>query len=97
MLRSRHFIDEVLPHPDGPAILVRRPDGGDGSRYRLGLLGPEVRWYDIPSLGLDRISALRADVDGDGRIVILGAARGTLEPTRLSESALVVLEIPHGD
>jgi hypothetical protein len=41
-LAAAKTIDLVLALPEAPAIVVREPKGG-GARYRLGVLGPEMR------------------------------------------------------
>jgi hypothetical protein len=90
---SRHLIEEVLPLAEGPAIVVR-DSGGSGTRWRLGVLGDEIAWYDIPVSGVDRIARLRGDVDEHGRIVLVGAQRELYEEARLSKSEVIVLSLP---
>jgi len=90
-LASRRTIDAILPLPEGPAIVVRESKG-DEARYRLGVLGPKVRWYDIPVGNLSAMARLRGDADKNGRIVLVGVERGPTAP--VSQSEILVLELP---
>jgi hypothetical protein len=75
-----------------PEVLVVREPKGDEARYRLGVLGPEVQWYDIPVGDLSSFARLRGDVDEDGKIILVGVERG---PTaRISKSEVIVLRLP---
>jgi hypothetical protein len=90
-LASRRTIDAILPLPEGPAIVVRESKD-DEARYRLGVLGPKVRWYDIPVGNLSAMARLRGDTDKNGRIVLVGVERGRTAP--VSQSEILVLELP---
>jgi len=91
VLASRRTIDAVLPLPEGPAIVVREPRG-DTARYRLGVLGPEIRWYDIPLGNVSPMARLRGDVDEQGRIVLAAVERWPQAPVASSE--VLVLRLP---
>jgi hypothetical protein len=91
VLASRTVIDDVLPLPEGPAIVVREPRG-DGARYRLGVLGPEIRWYDIPAVQASPLARLQGDVDEQGRIVL--AAFQRWPQARVPSSEILVLRLP---
>jgi hypothetical protein len=91
LLASRRLIDEVLPLPEGPAIVVREPRS-DAARYRLGVLGPEIRWYDIPLGNVSPLARLRGDADEKGRIVLAAVERWPTAP--VSSSEILVLRLP---
>ena len=91
ILGERRTIDEVLPLPEGPAIVVREPRGEE-ARYRLGVLGPEVRWYDIPVRNVSPLARLRGDADEQGRIVLVAVERGP--NARVASSEVLVLRLP---
>lgn len=94
-LGARRTVDAVLGLPEGPAIVVREPKGGK-SRWRLGVLSPEVRWYDIP-LGkeeLTSVAQLRGDADDEGRIVLVGTVRELHEELHVSKNQVLVLRVP---
>jgi hypothetical protein len=93
-LAKQRLIDEVLALPQGPAIVVREPRSQGGARWRLGVLGAEVEWYDIPITGVDGAAKLRGDVDAQGRIALVGAWREIYEEAQLARSELVVLSLP---
>lgn len=92
-LAARRIIEEVLPLPEGAAIVVREPKG-DGAKWRLGVLGPEVQWYDIPVSGVSSVARLRGDADAKGRIVLVGTPREFYESARVSENEVLVLRLP---
>lgn len=84
-------IDEVLPLPRAPAIIAR--EAGRAGRWRLGVLGPEVQWYDIPVPRTGARARLRGDADDEGRIVLAASGRGVAEGFRISQTEILVLEI----
>jgi hypothetical protein len=92
-LAAERVIDEVLALPEGPAIVVREPTGR-GARWRLGVLGPEVQWYEIPVGHLSSAARLRGDADDKGRIVLVGGARELYDAARVAKSEVLVLELP---
>lgn len=87
------FIDEVLAFGDDPAVIVRRPSK-EGRRWLLGLLGPEIQWYEIPGVRLGGFGRLRGDVDEKGRLVLLGTGHGVSDDAYLDRSQVLVLELP---
>jgi hypothetical protein len=93
-LAAHQTIEEVLALPEGPGVVVREPSA-NGVRYRLGVLGPKVRWYDIPVGDLSSAAQLRGDVDAHGRIVLAGVMRSAAEVARVSVSEVLVLRLPH--
>ncbi|MFP3940220.1 MAG: hypothetical protein ACLF0P_07930 [Thermoanaerobaculia bacterium] len=95
LLGARRTVDAVLALPEGPAIVVREPKDGT-SLWRLGVLSPEVRWYDIP-LGegdLTSVAQLRGDADDDGRIVLVGTIRELHEGLHVSKNQVLVARVP---
>jgi hypothetical protein len=93
VLAGGDTIEVVLALRQGPGVIVREPNG-KAARYRLAVLGPEIRWYDIPGLRVSAIAQIRGDVDAQGRIVLAGAARARQESVRVSESEVIVLRLP---
>jgi hypothetical protein len=91
ILAARRTVDEVLPLHEGPAIIVREPRAGQ-ARYRLGVLGAEIRWYDIPIRNVTALARLRGDADENGRIVLMGVERGPMG--RLSSNEIFILRLP---
>jgi hypothetical protein len=92
-LAVERVIDEVLVLPEGPAIVVREP-GGKPTRWRLGVLGPEIRWYDIPTRGISPVARLRGDADHRGRIALVPVVRELHSTVRVSQDELLVLALP---
>ena len=92
-LQARRTIDSIVALSEGPAILVREPDKG-GARYRLGVLGSEVQWYDVPALDISPVAQLRGFVDGRGHIVISGIRRNALAAASIPQNEIVLLRMP---
>ncbi len=92
-LNTRRIVEAVLGLPEGPAIVVREPEGGR-TRWRLAVLSPEVRWYDIPVKNVSSAAQLRGDADDEGRIVIVGATRELHDEVRVEENEVLVLRLP---
>jgi hypothetical protein len=91
-LRAGATADTVLGLPEGAAVLVREPVGG-GVRYRLAVLGAEVRWYTVP-MKLGALARIRADVDAEGRIVLIGVNRTGSSDTKIGASEMIVARLP---
>lgn len=92
-LSTRRVVDAVLSLPEGPAVVVREPAGGE-ARWRLAVLSPEVRWYDIPVDHVSSVAQLGADADDDGRIVVVGTTREVFEEVRVTRNEVLVLRVP---
>ncbi len=92
-LAAGNTIDQVLALPEGPAVVVRVPHGAS-AHYRLGVLGAETRWYDIPDLKVSSLGQLRGDADAGGRIVLAGVARSAHPSAQVAASEIVVLSLP---
>jgi hypothetical protein len=73
--------------------VVREP-GGKPTRWRLGVLGPEIRWYDIPTRGISPVARLRGDADHRGRIALVPVVRELHSTVRVSQDELLVLALP---
>jgi hypothetical protein len=91
-LRAGATVDTVLGLPEGAAVLVREPMGG-GVRYRLAVLGAEVLWYTVP-MKLGALARIRADVDAEGRIVLIGVNRTGSGDTKIGASEMIVARLP---
>ncbi len=76
-LNGHRVVDDVLPLPQGPGLLVRAA-GEDGQvRWTLKVLAPEgVETYTVPLASRRREDRLHGDVRG-GRIVLLLSATAT--------------------
>lgn len=92
-LARARTVDAVLELPQGPAIVVREPRHG-ATRWRLALLSPEVRWFDIPTGTLSSVAQLRGDADKEGRIVLVGTTRELYEKAQLANNQLLVVRLP---
>jgi hypothetical protein len=75
-LNSHHVVDDILPLPQGPGLLVRSL-GRDGQpHWELKVLSRErVTTYSVPVVGRRPLDRLHGDVR-DGRIVLLLSASG---------------------
>jgi hypothetical protein len=73
-LNSHHVLDDILPLPQGPGLLVRSwgPDGA--AHWTLKVLQPDggVKTYAVPVVGRRPFDRLRGDVR-NGKIVFLMA------------------------
>lgn len=92
-LNNRRIVDAVLGLPEGPAIVVREPDGG-AARWRLAVLAPEIRWYEIPVKNVSSAAQFTGDADVEGRIVMVGATRELHEEVRVTENEVLVMRLP---
>lgn len=92
-LAAGRTVDQVLALPEGPAIVVRESQGGR-PRYRLGLLGPEIQWFEIPVDDRSGMARLRGDVDDKGRIVLARVLRVPFRIAFVGTSEVVVLRLP---
>ncbi len=93
-LNRHRTVDEVLPLPSGPGVVVRRPEAG-GVSWELDVLGAhEVETYEIPLRG-SIYARLRGD-SRDGKLVFLVADDTQLHPAAKHAAArLVVMEFPN--
>jgi len=89
-LATQRTVEDVLGLPEGPAIVVREPKG-DQARYRLGVLGPEIQWFEIPVGDVNAMAWLRGDADERGRIVLAAVERA---PTAPGSSDVIVFQLP---
>lgn len=92
-LGNRRIVEAVLSLPEGPAIVVREPGDG-GAQWRLALLSPEVRWYEIPTPRVSSTAQFLGDADEEGRIVVVGAIRERTEHARVTENEVMILKLP---
>jgi len=89
-LTAQSTIEDVLALREGPAIVVREPRGNQ-VRYRLGVLGAEIQWYEIPVGEVNAMAWLRGDADTRGRIVLAAVERA---PTAPGSGDIIVLQLP---
>jgi hypothetical protein len=69
-LNSHHVMDDILPLPQGPGVLVRSWGSG-GAHWKLKVLGNNgIKTYDVPIAGQRPGDRLHGDVR-NGRIVLL--------------------------
>jgi hypothetical protein len=92
-LSKQRLIEEVLPLPRGPAIVVREPKG-QGARWRLAVLGAEIEWYEIPASDITAVARLRGDADERGRIVLVGTPREMFAEALVAQNEVIVLSLP---
>lgn len=73
-LNAHHVVDDILPLPQGPGLLVRSVGEDGRARWELKVLtGNRVRTYAVPVLGRRPGDRLHGDVRGS-RIVLLRSA-----------------------
>jgi hypothetical protein len=94
-VNAHAVVDEVLPLPQGPGLVVRSR-GADGLvRWQLKILGAErVTTHDLPFTSNRPFDRLRGDAR-NGRIVLLRVPRNSLKD-RDAPGELAVLEAPRG-
>lgn len=92
-LSRRRLVDAILALPEGPALVVREPKGSE-ARWRLVVLSPEVRWYDIPVTRISSVAQFRGDADNEGRIVVVGAIRELWDEAQVKQNEVVVMRLP---
>ncbi|NJL29998.1 MAG: hypothetical protein HC897_19950 [Thermoanaerobaculia bacterium] len=75
-LGQRKIVDEILPLPDGPGVVIRERRGAEIS-WRMAMLrmDGQVSWLDLPFKGSSTWSHLKGDVRGN-RIVFLVVEHG---------------------
>lgn len=93
-LNQRRTLEDILPLPEGPGLLIRSVSQGRPS-WTLKVLernGPGHKAYKVPVPPVSDLSHLRGDVRG-GKIVFL---LSTLDRTFMNhlESRLIVAELP---
>jgi hypothetical protein len=87
-------VDEILPLPAGPGLVVRYvTDGGVHWALRLLRLNGEILTYALPFTGNDATDRLRGDVRGN-RIVLLLAGSKTARELPDPPGKLYVIEAP---
>ena len=75
-LNTHHVVDDILPLPQGPGLLVRSMNKDGQVRWELKVLTPaRVQSYAVPVLGRRPLDRLRGDVR-NGKIVLLLSASG---------------------
>ncbi|HKI03212.1 MAG TPA: hypothetical protein VKK31_14640 [Thermoanaerobaculia bacterium] len=75
-LNGHHVLDDILPLPQGPGLLVRSWGTDGQARWTLKVLRPEgIEEYAVPAVGRRSMDRLRGDVR-NGRIVLLLSASG---------------------
>lgn len=90
-LNRRHTLDDILPLPSGPGLIVRRASG-DRTGWSLVVLGKTVETVTIPFSIPSRDGHLKADIRGNKVVFLMydhGKHRPVIEPPRL-----VVAEVP---
>lgn len=92
-LEAGRTIESILTLPEGPAILVRQPQNG-GPRYRLGVLGQDIEWFDLPNLHISPVAQLRGYADTQGRLVLVGVRRNALASASIADNEIVRLRLP---
>lgn len=97
-VKSRRLLDDVLPLPEGPGLLVRTWGKDNKAHWTLKVLRQDgIRTYTVPAVG-DRVhDRLRGDVR-NGRIVLLLSKSGdllTYGPADLP-GEILVMKLPNG-
>jgi hypothetical protein len=95
-LNGHHVVDEILPLPQGPGLLVRSWGEDHQAHWTLKILRPDgIRTYAVPIVGSRPADRLHGDVR-NGRIVLLlsSGMPWSLEPSDLS-AELLFMQIPN--
>jgi hypothetical protein len=96
-LNSHHLVDDILPLPQGPGLLVRSWGPDDQAHWTLKVLLPEgIETYQVPIVGRRPPDRLRGDVR-NGKVVLLLSASGfpwSREPDNYPAEVFVA-EIPN--
>lgn len=95
-LNSHRVLDDILPLPQGPGLLVRSRGKDGQARWDLKVLRPDgVATYRVPVVAQNPFERLRGDVR-NGRIVLLRSRSGfsfSHDPTDFS-AEILIMEIP---
>ena len=94
-LNAHRIVDEILPLPQGPGLVLRWR-GADGTvHWQLAVLGATgIATFDLPFTSDRPFDRLRGDVQ-DGRIVLLRSAHTSFLPAgRDAPGEVVVTEVP---
>jgi hypothetical protein len=95
-LNGHHVLDDILPLPQGPGLLVRFWGTDRQAHWTLKVLEPGgVKTCAVPVVGHRPVDRLHGDVR-NGRIVLLLSASGfdwSLDPANMP-SEILLLEIP---
>jgi hypothetical protein len=94
-LNRHRVVDEVLPLPGGPGLIVRRVEDGR-VRWELDVLRAQgIERYEIEVPGATLEQRVSGDVRG-GRIVLLVVDRSLRQEPTAIPGKLVILEAPRG-
>lgn len=92
-LAQRRIVDEILPFPDGPGVILREVKDGK-AHWRMALLkaGGNITWVDLPFKGSSTWSHLKGDVQGD-RIAFLVVEHGNTVEKPFAVPRIVIAEL----
>jgi hypothetical protein len=96
-LNRHHVLDDVLPLPQGPGLLVRSWEGDNQAHWTLKVLGPGgIQTYAVPVTGRRPFDRLHGDVR-NGRIVLLLSASGLAHSRAQSDlpAEISLMELPN--
>jgi hypothetical protein len=96
-LNAHRVVDDILPLPQGPGLLVRSVGADGRARWELKVLTADrVRTYAVPLLGRRPLDRLHGDFR-DGRIVLLLSASGYILSTDPADhqSEILWAEVPN--
>jgi hypothetical protein len=94
-LNGHRVVDEVLPLPDGPGLIVRQVRDGKVS-WELDVLRPQgIERYEIPVPDASVDQRVSGDVR-NGRIVLLVVDRTLRQEPTAIPGKLVILAAPQG-
>lgn len=94
-VNGHRVVDDILPLPQGPGLLVRSYKDGK-TRWQLKILKPQkIETYEVPLEGERIADRLQGDVR-DGRILLLRSAAGNYKSDNPADlrGEIVVLEVP---
>lgn len=94
-LNRRRTLDEILPLPQGPGLVIRNVADGR-PRWQLKVLreSGEITTYEIPLASESGRSHLRGDVRGGRIVLLLYSLEEDMRTGRRAPSRLVLAEVP---
>lgn len=96
-LNRHHLIDDVLPLPEGPGVLVRSWGRDGRAQWVLKVLRPDgITTYRVPVTSRRPFDRLRGDVRGDRILLLLSSsAKAWSQAPADIASEVLLMELPH--
>lgn len=93
-LNRHHVLDDILPLPQGPGLLVRSWGTEGQAQWTLKVLRPEgIEEYAVPVVGRRPMDRLHGDVRNGKIVLLLSASGAPWSDDRAHYGAEILLEI----